>query len=61
MTHTEFREAMACQGVDCRGDIIADGTIHRFASGGKGDEDAWYVCYGMAGAFGDWGRDIRER
>ncbi len=59
--HREFREAMVRERVDFRGDIIADGAIHRFAPGGKGSEDAWYVFYGMAGAFGDWSRDIREK
>lgn len=61
MIHSEFREAMVRERVDFRGEIIADGAIHRFASGGKGSEDAWYVFYGMAGAFGDWSRNIREK
>lgn len=61
MMHSEFREAMVRERVDFRGEIIADGAIHRFASGGKGHEDAWYVFYGMAGAFGDWSRNIREK
>jgi putative DNA primase/helicase len=61
MMHSEFREAMTRERVDFRGEIIADGAIHRFASGGKGNEAAWYVFYGMAGAFGDWSRNIRAK
>lgn len=61
MRHREFEEAMLRERVDFRGEVIADGAIHRFASGGKGSEDAWYVFFGMAGAFGDWSRDIREK
>jgi putative DNA primase/helicase len=56
-----FIEAMAFKGIDCREKIITDGKIHRFASGGKGDQDCWYVFHGMAGAFGDWSKDIQEK
>lgn len=58
----EFTDAMACQRIDFKGgEIIADGQIHRFASGGRGYKDCWYIFYGMAGAFGDWDRGIHER
>jgi putative DNA primase/helicase len=57
----EFAEAMRFKGIDFKEDTLADGKIHRFASGGRGDKDCWYVFYGMAGAFGDWSRDIHEK
>lgn len=57
----DFVEAMRCAGVNGKEHIIADGQIHRFPTGGKNDQDGWYVFYGMAGAFGDWRRDIREK
>jgi phage/plasmid primase-like uncharacterized protein len=57
----EFTQAMQEAGIFCKGEIIADGQIHRFASGGKGDKDCWCVFYGMAGAFGDWSQGINEK
>jgi hypothetical protein len=38
----EFLEAMRQAGVVCIDSIIADGQIHRFAPGGKGNTDGWY-------------------
>lgn len=55
-----FIDAMSRRGVDFRHKIISNGALHRFASGGRGNKDCWYVFYGMAGAFGDWSRDIHE-
>src|SRR3984957_8654774 len=57
----EFIEAMRLSGTSFQGHLIADGAIHRFAPGGKGDKDGWYVFYGMAGAFGDWSQGIHEK
>jgi len=57
----EFREAMRQSGMNCIEAIKADGQIHRFADTGKGDKDCWYVFYGLAGAFGDWSRDIHKK
>jgi putative DNA primase/helicase len=56
-----FREAMHQVGVMHTGAIIDDGQIHRFPTGNKNNPDGWYVFYGMAGSFGDWRRDIREK
>ena len=57
----EFIEAMRLSGISFKGDLIADGAIHRFVPGGRGNKDGWYVFYGMAGAFGDWSQDIHEK
>ncbi|MBY0282037.1 MAG: toprim domain-containing protein [Alphaproteobacteria bacterium] len=57
----DFREAMRQAGIHCREAINADGQIHRFADNGQGDKNCWYVFYGLAGAFGDWSRDIHKK
>ncbi len=57
----DFISAIHHVGISFKGEIIADGAIHRFAPGGKGNKDGWYVFYGMAGAFGDWSQDIHEK
>jgi putative DNA primase/helicase len=57
----DFREIMRQDGMNCREAINADGQIHRFADSGQGDKDCWYVFYGLAGAFGDWSRDIHKK
>ena len=56
----EFRNAMSQSGIVCNETIVTDGTIQRFSSEGKRNKDAWYIFYGMAGAFGDWSTNIRE-
>ena len=56
-----FTKAMSQAGIDFRDKIIADGALHRFPTGKKGHKDGWYVFYGMAGAFGDWSRDVNEK
>ena len=59
---SDFAEAMRCAGLNFKEHIIGDGPIHRFPTDNKNnDQDSWYVFYGMAGAFGDWRRDIREK
>lgn len=50
-----MKEAMQEVGITCN-EILPDGAIHRF---GK-NNNSWYVCYGNAGAYGDWSRDISE-
>jgi putative DNA primase/helicase len=57
----KFIEAIALKGIDLRETILPDGKLHRFAAGGKGQKDGWYVFYGMAGAFGDWHKGIQEK
>ncbi|HUX80045.1 MAG TPA: toprim domain-containing protein, partial [Alphaproteobacteria bacterium] len=57
----KFKNAMLTSGIVCREDIIADGQIHRFSNHGKGKKDGWYVYHDMAGAFGDWSRDIQGK
>ena len=57
----DFIEAMQQVGISFNGEILADGAIHRFATRNKGHKDGWYVFYGVAGAFGDWARDIYEK
>jgi putative DNA primase/helicase len=59
MNHLEaFRDAIAAAGLTPPGEILDDGTRHRFSSNGrKGDESGWYILYGddsPAGAFGCW-------
>ncbi|MBY0292735.1 MAG: hypothetical protein K2W92_05565, partial [Alphaproteobacteria bacterium] len=56
-----FSQAMCRAGLSFNEDIIADGAIHRFPTGKKDNKDGWYVFYGMAGAFGDWSRDLHEK
>lgn len=56
-----FIEAMDKAGVPFKENIIGDGTIHRFSTGNRGHKDGWYVFHGLAGAFGDWSRDIHEK
>ena len=56
-----FKEAMHQKGIYLPGDVKSDGQFHRFATGNKSHKNGWYVFYGMAGAFGDWSRDIREK
>src|SRR5437016_6113280 len=57
-----FKEAMHQKGITLNGDVKSDGQFHRFPTGNKNNnKDGWYVFYGLAGAFGDWRRDIREK
>lgn len=56
-----FRDAMHNAGIPFREQLVSDGKIHRFATGNKGQKDGWYISFGLAGAFGDWRRDIHEK
>jgi putative DNA primase/helicase len=54
-----LRTAMLDAGLACRGEIIPDGTLHRFHVEGdrRGSRNGWYVLYldGVpAGSFGSW-------
>src|SRR3989338_9233417 len=58
----DFVQAMHKAGIHFNGNIIGDGAIHRFSTGSnKSHKDGWYVFYGLAGAFGDWGQDIHQK
>lgn len=56
----DIKEAMASHGIECHDPIIQDGTLHRFANGGRGNKDAWYVLHEHGGAFGDWKRGMHQ-
>ncbi|MBP6952469.1 MAG: DUF3987 domain-containing protein [Alphaproteobacteria bacterium] len=56
----DFIQAMRCAGLNFKENIIGDGNIHRFSTGNKSHKDGWYVFYGLAGAYGDWSRDISQ-
>src|SRR3990172_3274803 len=54
----QFRNAIRSAGLEPPDEIIANGTLQRFASNGeRGDDAGWYKLHvdGIAaGAFGDW-------
>jgi len=56
----DFIQAMHRAGLNFKDHIISDGNIQRFSTGNKGRKDGWYVFYGLAGAFGDWSRDVSQ-
>lgn len=55
-----FLRTMREAGIDFKDELKADGRLHRFSPGRKGNPDGWYVFYGMAGAFGDWKQGIHQ-
>ncbi|MBT5540697.1 MAG: hypothetical protein HOK20_03800 [Alphaproteobacteria bacterium] len=57
----EFIGAMHREGIAFRDELIPSGTIQRFSTGKKNQKDGWYVFYGMAGAFGDWSKDLHRK
>jgi putative DNA primase/helicase len=61
---TNFKTAMQTAGIEPPAEIIADGKLHRFATGGKSKNvNGWYVFHLddlAAGAFGCWKRGISE-
>jgi len=61
MNDTTFRNAIHNAGLG-HPDVIADGTLHRFRStqDKPGCQSGWYVCFGDAGAFGDWKTGLKE-
>lgn len=60
-----FRAAMIADGLIPPANIIADGHLHRFATGDRpGDDAGWYVVFAdapQAGEFGDWRTGVRKR
>lgn len=62
---SQFRNAIIDAGLDDPGQIVADGTLHRFKTGGKGgfDRSSWYVAH-LEGVptivFGDWRLGIEQ-
>lgn len=59
--HNEFLHTIKKAGIECLEPIIADGEVHRFASGGKGNKNSWYILFEHGGAFGDWKLGISEK
>ena len=60
-SQSQFVEAMRKSGISFHGDLIPDGSLHRFRTSDKNQKDGWYVFHGLAGAFGDWSRGIHEK
>lgn len=60
-----FKTAMQTAGIEPPADVIADGKLHRFHSGGKTkNKNGWYVFYAddpASGAFGDWKTGVNEK
>jgi P4 family phage/plasmid primase-like protien len=59
----DFRAVLRTAGLDYAGEIIADGTLHRFKAAGDHRENSWYVMHAgqpMAGAFGCWKLGVKE-
>ena len=60
-----FRNVLSNAGVPHPGEIIDDGKIHRYNTGGEQGNTCWYVLYRPdpipAGAFGCWRRNISEK
>ncbi|MEM7617139.1 MAG: AAA family ATPase [Pseudomonadota bacterium] len=59
--NNEFINAMNNSGINCLETIKADGELHRFANGGKGKKNAWYILFENGGAYGDWKLNINEK
>lgn len=61
----QFRAQMVAAGITPPAEVIPDGELHRFSSGGKpGDTSGWYVLYSdpiPAGAFGCWRTQVSEK
>jgi putative DNA primase/helicase len=66
-TDLQFRDAIERAGLDAPDEIVGDGRIHRFNSGGSNHRDrtGWYVFYDdhkpSAGMFGCWKSGIEEK
>lgn len=65
MSYHDFEQSMIKFGIHFKGQISADGALHRFYVEGdrKGSKNGWYVLYDdeiLAGAFGCWKRGINE-
>ncbi len=63
MNIDDFRQAMQTAGIDPPADLIADGALHRFSTGGDRSKNSWYILFAddpAAGKFGCWKRGISE-
>lgn len=59
----DFRQAMQAAGIDPPAELLADGALHRFSSGGDRSKNCWYILFAdepAAGKFGCWKRGISE-
>lgn len=59
----DFKQAMQTAGIDPPDDLQADGTLHRYGSGGDRSKNSWYILFAddpAAGKFGCWKRGISE-
>lgn len=58
-----FRQAMQAAGIEPPAELIPDGALHRFSSGGDHSKNSWYALFSdepAAGRFGCWKRGITE-
>jgi putative DNA primase/helicase len=58
-----FRAAMTDAGIECTGEIYADGRLHRFKAADDRERNSWYVLHlgpPTAGAFGCWKRGLKQ-
>lgn len=59
----QFRIAMQTAGLDPPSELLADGALHRYASGGDRSKNSWYILFGddlPAGKFGCWKRGFSK-
>lgn len=59
----DFRQAMRAAGIDPPAELLADGTLQRYSSGGDRSKNSWYILFAddpAAGKFGCWKRGISE-
>ena len=59
----DFKQAMQAAGIDPPPDLLADGALHRYSSGGDRSKNSWYILFAddpAAGKFGCWKRGISE-
>lgn len=59
----DFRQAMQAAGIDPPSEMLAEGVMHRFSSGGDRSKNCWYILFSdepAAGKFGCWKRGISE-
>ena len=59
----DFKQAMQAAGIDPPAELLADGTLQRYSSGGDRSKNSWYILFAddpAAGKFGCWKRGISE-
>lgn len=57
-----FRVALLGAGIPISGEIVADGTLHRYKTEGDHQENCWYVLFPdepINGSYGCWKRQIK--